>query len=267
MRIFRGGKGIAVSRQAQIIKTGWTDYISRGDLMETVEAGGVIFYIVRSKRKTICLRVRDDGTAEMAVPFHIPSAELRPYAEKYAAKIAALQQKKLAQLHCREAFRLDYGFRLQVLGKEILLLSKEGNRAEYSDTAYYVPPSMSAEQIKHAVIRLYRLHAKNYISRRVAALSERMGAHPISVKINAATSRWASCSAKNTLNFSWFLMMAEPETVDYVIIHELCHMRYFNHSSAFWNEVARYCPDYARHKQYLKQLAQKIHTENWKLER
>ena len=85
----------------------------------------------------------------------------------------------------------------------------------------------------------------------------------MSVKINSAKSHWASCSAHDTLNFSWYLAMAEPGAIDYVVVHELCHMKEFNHSPRFWQSVAEYCPDYEAKKRYLKELWDGISRENW----
>ncbi len=232
--------------------------------MEILEAGGVTYRIRRSDRRSICIRVNKDGEAEILAPRRITLAELKLFGERYADKIAELCAKRADELLQRQAFRIRYGDTLRCLGGARRLTSHDHDTIAYDDTAYYVPRELDAESLRHAVILLYRLHAKDYITRRVNILSERMGLHPMSVKINAATSHWASCSAKNTLNFSWFTIMARPEAVDYIIIHELCHMRHFNHSPKFWAEVARYCPDYERHKAHLRELWREISLENWK---
>jgi predicted metal-dependent hydrolase len=73
------------------------------------------------------------------------------------------------------------------------------------------------------------------------------------IGITGARTRWGSCSAKGSLNFSWRLIMAPLEIIDYVIIHELVHLRYHNHSRAFWKGVADILPDYRARKAWLTQ--------------
>jgi predicted metal-dependent hydrolase len=72
------------------------------------------------------------------------------------------------------------------------------------------------------------------------------------VRISSARTRWGSCSSRGSLSFTWRLVMAPVEVVDYVIVHELAHLRVHNHSPEFWKEVARLMPDYAQRKQWLK---------------
>ena len=79
-----------------------------------------------------------------------------------------------------------------------------------------------------------------------------MGVQPTGVKITAARTRFGSCSTKNSLCFSLRLMRYPDECVDYVVVHELAHIRHKNHSRAFYQEVARYLPDYAAREAKLR---------------
>ena len=72
------------------------------------------------------------------------------------------------------------------------------------------------------------------------------------ITIRAQKTRWGSCSNGGNLNFNCLLMLSPPEIRDYVVIHELCHRKHMNHSPGFWREVAKHCPDYARHRKWLK---------------
>lgn len=101
-----------------------------------------------------------------------------------------------------------------------------------------------ADFIRTTLENWYRHEAKTYIGKRVAELAEQYGFEYEKVTIKGQTTRWGSCSAKRNLNFNWKLMMTPPAAIDYVIIHELCHLREMNHSKKFWKLVARYCPDY-----------------------
>jgi len=94
--------------------------------------------------------------------------------------------------------------------------------------------------------------AKEYIPQRVKYFSELMGLYPSMVKINFAKTRFGSCSAKNSLNFSAFLMLFPYDAVDYVIVHELAHIKHRNHQKAFYSLIEKYMPDYKKRASLLK---------------
>lgn len=108
-------------------------------------------------------------------------------------------------------------------------------------------PPLSAEEIA-----ALRARAQAELPGRVAFWAEKMGLVPTGVKITAARTRFGSCSAKNSLCFSLYLMQYPPEAIDYVVVHELAHIRYKNHSAAFHAEVARYLPDHLRRRALLR---------------
>ncbi len=111
--------------------------------------------------------------------------------------------------------------------------------------------SRSAE-VRIALESWYRAQARQYIRERAASLAGAYGFQYGRITIRGQRTRWGSCSSKGNLNFNWRLMMAPPAAIDYVIIHELCHLREPNHSPAFWALVAKYCPDYEHWKRWLK---------------
>jgi predicted metal-dependent hydrolase len=76
---------------------------------------------------------------------------------------------------------------------------------------------------------------------------------PVAIKITEARKRWGSCGSKGTLNFSWRLIMAPMEVIDYVIVHELAHIGQLNHSPTYWRKVAEILPDYKKREKWLKE--------------
>ncbi|PCH62804.1 MAG: metal-dependent hydrolase [Gammaproteobacteria bacterium] len=92
----------------------------------------------------------------------------------------------------------------------------------------------------------------NRIKQRVKFLAAKVGVEPTSVKIKDMSYRWASCSKDDALSFHWKCMMAPPKIIDYIVVHELCHMHHRNHTDAFWNEVDKVMPDYGERKNWLK---------------
>ena len=108
------------------------------------------------------------------------------------------------------------------------------------------PPLTEAE------LAALRSRAKADLPERTALWARRMGVEPAGVKITAARTRFGSCSAKNSICFSLYLMQYPPEAIDYVVVHELAHIRHRNHGPAFYAEVARWLPDYRKRQALLR---------------
>ena len=95
--------------------------------------------------------------------------------------------------------------------------------------------------------------AAELLPQRVAYYAGIMGVRPADVKITSARTRWGSCSGKNSLNFSFLLMLVPPAAIDYVVVHELAHIRVKNHAAGFYREIEQYLPDYKQRIALLKQ--------------
>jgi predicted metal-dependent hydrolase len=96
------------------------------------------------------------------------------------------------------------------------------------------------------------------LSSRVQYYASRMGVSPTGIKITSARTRWGSCSWKNSLCFTYRLILLKPEAIDYVVVHELAHIRVKNHGPEFYREVAKYLPDYRSRIALLKEEQRKI---------
>ena len=107
---------------------------------------------------------------------------------------------------------------------------------------------ISEEQRREGIER-----AKRIFPERTAYFALRMGVDYGRITIREQKTRWGSCSSKGNLNFNCLLMLAPPEVLDYVVVHELCHRKQMNHSKAFWAEVEKVCPDYKAAKKWLKE--------------
>jgi len=105
----------------------------------------------------------------------------------------------------------------------------------------------------------YKRQAKAYIVPKVEEYALKFGFDYNKIRITSAITRWGSCSSKRNLNFSYRLILAPKEAVDYVIVHELCHLRQMNHSKKFWDEVGKIMPNYKLQEKWLKQHGYKLH--------
>lgn len=104
-----------------------------------------------------------------------------------------------------------------------------------------------------ALEKRYRDAAKDYIPKRVEYYHQFTGGKYTKITIRDQKTRWGSCSSNGTLSFSFRLMMAPPRVLDYVVVHELCHLTHMNHSKEFWNMVETILPDYKEHRKWLKE--------------
>lgn len=108
------------------------------------------------------------------------------------------------------------------------------------------PAPLSTEEAEHL-----RTLAKSVLPGLVAYYAGRMGLPVPKIRITSAKTRYGSCSEKNDLSFSRYLMVNSQEAIDYVVVHELAHMRHKNHGKAFWNEVASVLPDWKQRRKSL----------------
>jgi len=106
--------------------------------------------------------------------------------------------------------------------------------------------------IRNALIRWYKHHAALKLQEKVERYAEIIGVEPAGVGVKSFKSRWGSCSAKGKINFNWKIILAPNRIVDYVVVHELCHLKCHDHSPKFWKEVERGLPDYIACKEWLK---------------
>ena len=119
------------------------------------------------------------------------------------------------------------------------------------------------EEKSHQTLALekrYRDAAKDYIPKRVEYYHQFTGGRYTKITIRDQKTRWGSCSSNGTLSFSFRLMMAPPRVLDYVVVHELCHLTHMNHSKEFWNMVQTILPDYKEHRKWLKENGHTLHT-------
>lgn len=111
--------------------------------------------------------------------------------------------------------------------------------------------AVKQSSVKHVLRNFYRSRAREYFTDRADEYASQMEVAYEQIEIRNQRTKWGSCSTSGTLGLNWRLMMAPPEVIDYIIIHELAHLRESNHTQAFWDLVAEYDPDYPQHAQWL----------------
>lgn len=114
------------------------------------------------------------------------------------------------------------------------------------------PGAADPKRIQTEMLGWYRDQARKVLLNRVRHFQELTGLRPRTVRIKDQKRRWGSCSAEGALNFNWRLILAPPEVLDYVVVHELCHLRQLNHSPEFWKLVGAVLPDYPERRAWLR---------------
>jgi len=113
-------------------------------------------------------------------------------------------------------------------------------------------PGPFTEQVRARMLAWYRAQAERTLGERIAHFQALVGVQPARVRVKQQRHRWGSCSAKGALNFNWQLILAPAAVLDYVVVHELCHLIALNHSPRFWGQVERVLPDYRERKHWLR---------------
>lgn len=153
--------------------------------------------------------------------------------------------------------KLKCGDTVPYLGRDLELVNQEnhhGSDVVLKEKKLAVSPDLfNNGLLEPALEQWYRTEAAKLMTERADRLSSQMGISYQRIVIRGQKTRWGSCSRKKNLSFNWKLMMSPEPVVEYVIIHELLHLKEMNHSKRFWELVARYCPDCREHKKWLKQ--------------
>lgn len=210
------------------------------------------YELFRSKRKTIAIYVRD-GRVIVRAPMRVPAREI----DSFVISKSAWIEKHLASQAQRTVFKPDYGSVILFLGGEYRIESYRG------DNTLYMPPGLNHDRIQKNLVRFYRDHARAHIEERVGYYSKLMNVKPSGVRIGSAKKSWGSCTSKGRLTFSWRLMMAPPEAIDYVVVHELAHLKQLNHSKKFWAIVSDIIPDWKDRRNELRLLQKRLSNEVW----
>ena len=213
--------------------------------------------LVRSKRKTLSLIVETDGTLTVRAPLRMKEADIRRFIEVKSDWI----KRKHASLKKEAVSPRQYidGETIPYLGKEIpLRLVPDRKPALVMDGVFKL--ARAAQPRAEGVFEdWFKKQARAILSERACFYMNKYGFKAEKIRISSARTRWGSCSAKKTLSFTWRLVMAPPEVIDYVVVHELCHLRELNHSPSFWAQVGAILPDYKTNRKWLKHNGAKLY--------
>lgn len=209
--------------------------------------------MIRSKRKTVAIRILPDGGVEVRAPLRAPKAAIDAFVRE---KTGWIQQKTgevlaRAALYPRHAYR--DGERFSYLGGSLYLTMRGGiKHVVREEDSLLVPAGLAPERVESAVLSWYKNTARAVFLQRLDHFAPLCKVAYNSLKLSSAKSRWGSCGRDGNVNLNWRLIMAPLDMIDYVIVHELCHIKEPNHQAAFWSSVQSVLPDYRERQAWLR---------------
>ena len=215
--------------------------------------------VVRTKRrKTASIKVID-GAVQAIVPDQLSDGRVEaliqkrtPWIRKRLREQLQIVTPKPKEYVSGESFTyLGRNYRLKVLtgtGKEVKL---KGGYLEVR-----LPKKPKNGDIRTALVEWYEQHALERLTEKTNRYAGIMGVKPNSISVRDYKARWGSCSSKGAISYNWRIIIAPHHVVDYVVVHELCHLKHPNHSPAYWKSVKREISDYEERRQFLR-----VHSE------
>ena len=208
-------------------------------------ADGTLDYVLvrRRGRRGVGLKVDETGltvSAPLTMPLMQVEATVRESERWILKKVSEWRHKQVPRVAWEEGARVPF------LGGGLTLRLFRGRTGAVREGAELWVRSAdgTAAQVARATTAWYKREAKDYLAARLAALAESARLAPPRFVLSSAMGRWGSCNSRREIRLTWRLMKAPPDLIDYVICHELAHLREMNHSAAFWAEVERQCPGY-----------------------
>lgn len=221
------------------------------------------YELIKKKKKNIGIRIDANGVVKVTSPFFVEDSYIHEVVNKRADWIL-LKLKLLREMN-KGALERRYsrGDNIVYLGEEYKLkvieeVEVEG-RIGFSGEEFEVLVSPEMDEVeKEKVIRerlaeWYKHEAFKQFKGRTRFYSEILKLYPNNIRIKEQKSIWGSCSSKNNINFNWKLIMAPLTVLDYIVVHELCHLRHRDHSKNFWGLVEQIMPDYKEKRKWLKE--------------
>ncbi|MGL4363371.1 MAG: M48 family metallopeptidase [Cellulosilyticaceae bacterium] len=214
-----------------------------------------MYSVIRQNRKSVVLTLDKDGKVIMKVPFYFTDSEIIEIANKQKKWIHTQNEmhKQVLEIDWLKTKEIKY------LGKTKKIYIDQSKTKQsclqYKDDIFYitVPKDTSDIQIKKLMENYYREAGKKYLKQRVKFFCRLLGVECGTITVRKQKTRWGSCSQSGNLSFNVKLMMTPEEVIDYIVLHEVMHLRYFNHGSVFWESIERIMPEYKKYEMYLKE--------------
>ncbi len=226
------------------------------------DGNGFIAEVIRTSRKRSAdIRV-EDGAVSVIVPADLPVERID---QLLVSKRRWIQEKLSLHRKQAPASSRQYvsGSAFPYLGRNYRLKVKAGSFAPvklvHGRLEVTVPEGASQpHMIRNALVRWYKRQAILKLTEKVERYADRVGVKPAGIGVRTYKSRWGSCTRDGHINFNWQIMLAPSSMVDYIVVHELCHLIRHDHSPEYWREVERVIPDFHDRRVWLRDNALRL---------
>jgi predicted metal-dependent hydrolase len=226
----------------------------------TLRGRSIPYRITISERaRRLRLVIRQETGLEVILPCGVPLTAHEAFLHEKEAWILATLDRLERQTSAAAPQPLVSGRSLSFAGRKLTLEVRAGapsgrfRVALAGDVLTLTLPVADDETARRALEIWFRKQAPVVFAERLGMYNARYGYRYGRVSIKEQKSRWGSCSRLGNLNFNWRLLLAPLSVLDYVVVHELCHLKEMNHSARFWQLVASTCPDYMAQRRWLRQ--------------
>lgn len=221
-----------------------------------VQADEIIF----SKRRTLAIEVKVDGRLIVRAPKGTSQKRIQSFLNEKADWIGQAQKRAAKRRSQKPALVFEDGARLPLFAvwHHLRVVPKVKGGLVFVPVEGFRMQEDAVGLARSLLVKVYWEQVRKTVSEIVVKQGGYWGLKANGIRITSAATRWGSCSAKNTLNFSYKLALLPLDLVEYVVVHELAHIRHHNHSSAFWKLVGEMMPDYQVRRARLKALASSL---------
>ncbi len=210
------------------------------------------YKLIRARRRSITIQIEDDATITVRAPLLMPKIFIDKFVNSKQSWISKKQEHVLKQIpHIKRTY--SNGDQYLYLGQNYPLKITNNVRAKLLFTDSFELSEQLRPKAKHLFEKWYKTRAKEYFDSKLDEASGVMKVKFSKLHLSSGVRRWGSYSpSSGTISLSWRLIMAPKEVIDYVIIHELCHIIQPNHSKKFWAEVAHFDANFKSSIKWLK---------------
>jgi len=222
---------------------------------EYIEGNGFITEVIRTTRiKSATIKV-EDGIVSVVVPKQTTGDRIdRLLSDKQGWIKDKIRHDRAALPATQKSYVSGEAF--SYLGRNYRLKINHGSyvpvKLIHGQLVTTMPEGFNHYMVRNTLVRWYKYHAEIKFKEKVKRYSEIIGVEPAGVAIKTFKARWGSCSVEGKIEFNWKVIMAPNRVMDYVVVHELSHLKQHDHSPLFWKEVERVLPDYSECKEWLK---------------
>ncbi|WP_442598578.1 M48 family metallopeptidase [Neobacillus sp. D3-1R] len=217
----------------------------------------ISFELIHKKRKSISIKIDSYGNVEVQAPKGTPEPTVLQFLEQKWEWILQKKKDMKDRLDGKQEKVYEQGEGFLYLGKTYPIqiihdpTIAQDNAVFKDDQLHISVKQLEDEKIKQALKRFYYQQCKLLVEKSIRKYQSNFKTKPRSIRITDSKTNWGTCDAKQQLTFNWKLAMAPLDVIDYVVVHEMCHMVHLNHDRSFWRLVGKIMPDYEQKEHWL----------------